>query len=405
MSVSVTNIITNLNTYLGDSTEDRVTNVERYQAITEATVWLLEELGNEHMVNTYELSFLDTVNYYKVTTSLADLLVGGDLRRVKGEHNLSFSRKSPREIAEEIGSGRLDDPSWAIERRDGDAYLVVNADPSNRAKVIDSFDSVTNWETSADADNITLDQIEFKQGSGCLNFDVDVSASGTNTAVIQNTSYSSTDLSSYEDLGSFIFNIYIPDSTYTTSVTLDWGDGASSYWAATATTDIDGASLGDGWNTVKIDWANSSKSGSPDSSAITRLVFTITYDASQPDDTDYRLDNLRLANPETLTFHYVSWNVGTDSSGNNITAYTATDDVPFYSGAYDQYRYAVAHKAASILFYSALRLTEQGAVEESEAVKALRRYQENFESSKVREIKSFKVRGVNLRRGARRSRT
>lgn len=402
MSITLNSVITNLNTYLGDSSEDRISATDRYQALTEATTWLLEELGNEHMVNTYSLDFLDTVNYYKVTTGLADLLVGGDLRRPEGSQYRSFTRKSPRELAEEIAQHQLLDPSWAIERRDGDAFLVINYDSKSQAKGLEEFDEVGTWVGSVDATNLTLDNQEFKSGSGCLNFDVDVSLSGSDNATLENTSVGSQDLSAYEDLGSFLFEAYLPDVTYISSYTLKWGTDSSNYFTATAALDINGNAFVNGWNTIRMDWRDATTVGTPDSGAVTYYAFVLNYTASQLDDTDFRLDNLRIANPETLTFHYVSWNVGVDNSGTDISIYTATTDVPFYSGRYDQYRYAVAHKAASILFYSALRLTQQGSVEESEALKALQRYRSNFESNKTREIKSFKVQGVNLRRGNRR---
>lgn len=410
MSITINNVLTNLNTYLGDSSEDRISNAERFQAMTEATAWLLEELGNEHMVATYNLDYLDGTHYYKVTTGLADLLVGADLRRDEDDHYHAFTRKSPREMAEEIGQ-RSGDRSWAIERKDGDAYLVVNFNSEYKENIISSFDTVTSggtWTVSDDAVNITQDTNEKKKGSASLNFDLDVSASGNNYATVYAADVPAMDLATLEDLGSFVFWVYIPDATYTTSVSLFWSSdiattpsGKSNYWTSTLTTDINGNVFSDGWNKVKADWRTASVTGIPDASAVTYFEFRISYSASQPDDTDYRLDHFTIVKPERLTFHYISWNVGTDTNGDNITTYGATTDVPFYSGQYDQYRYCVAHKAASILFYSALRLPQQGAVEESEALKALKRYQENFESSKAREVRNFKVHGVNLRLGRR----
>lgn len=411
MAITLSNLFTNLNTYLGDSSTDRVSDAERYQALTEATVWLLEELGNEHMVNTYTLDYLDGVHYYKTTAALADLLVGADLRLGQNDHTLSFTRKSPREIAEEIGQG-VNDPSWAVERKDGDSYLVINFDSKYLPVEISGFDSVTDggtWTVEDDAVNITQDTSEYKYGSASLNFDVDVSASGNNYATVYAADSTTRDLSELEDTSSFVFEVYIPDVTYTSSLSLFWGSDTaatpstkSNYWSATVTTDINGNSLVSGWNTIKVNWSDASVTGSPDVTSIKYYEFRITYTGSQGDDTDYRLDKFRLIKPEEVVFHYISWNIGIDNGGTNITAYTAATDVPFYSGQYDQYRYAVAHKAASILYYSALRLPQQGAVEESEAMKSLMRYRENFESSKSREVKSFKVRGVNLRLGNRR---
>ena len=414
MSVTVSSLLTNLNTFVGDTTTDRISDAERYQALTEATAWLLEELGNEHMVDTYSLEFLDTVNYYKVTTDLANLLVGADLRRAQDSQTLSFARKSPREIAEDIAQDQHGDPSWAIDRHDNEIYLAVNLDSKYSARVLSGMDTTTDggsWyadNTGSDAENLTTDTNEFKQGSGSLNFDLDVSDSANNYGVIYCQATES-DLSYLEDLGSFVYWIYIPENLYTTSLTLTWGSDVSAtpstkanYWAATVTTDINGNALADGWNEIKVDWSASTITGTPDSSEIQYYEFRVTYSASQADDTDYRLDYFRVVQPEPLTFHYISWKVGTNSTGTDITAFSATNDIPFYSGQYDQYKYAVAHKAAAILYYSALRLPEQGAVEEGQARQALDRYRKNFESSKTRETKNFKIAGVNLRRNSKR---
>jgi len=411
MSVTVANIKTLFNTYTGDDSTDRISDSEKYGFITEATAWLLEELGNEHMVNTYTLQYLDGVNRYKVTTALSDLLIGADLRRDADLHDESFTRKSPREVAEEIGQDNKESV-WAVERYDGDAFIVINHESEHSRIVLSTLDNTTDgggtWtaDTSgSDATNVTADVNEKKQGSGSLNFDIDVSQSGSNLATIYNPSLNSTDLSSLEDLGSWVFWVYIPDVTNFTSVRLYWSDETSvtpstlsKYWSATVTTDINGSAFQNGWNRIKVDWADATKTGSPDSGAIVYMQIDFNYGAGQADDTDFRIDDIFIAQPERLTFHYVSWVVGENSGGTDLFAFTVDTDVPFFSGRYDQYKHAVAHKAASLAFYSPLRLRNEGALEESEAIKALDRYRKIFESSATREEKSFKIKGVNLRR-------
>lgn len=408
MAITVNSIITNLNTYIGDTSNDRVSANERYEAITEATAWLLEELGNEHMVNTYEIDYYDGVHYYQVNTGLADLLVGADLRRKFDRNTISFARKSEREIAEEIAVN-ADDPAWAIERRDGDVYLVISYNSQYTPLTISSMDSTTDGGTwtafaTSDALNLTADSNEFLQGSGSLNFDVDVSQSVNNYATLYLPDATERDLSDHEDLSSFILDVYIPDVTYISSFTFYWGSDSgatpstrANYWSATTTTDINGNAFSNGWNTIKVDWNAATATGSPDVTSVQYYEIRMSYTASQADDTDFRYDNFRIVRPEPLVFHYISWNVGTNSGGTELTAFTATSDIPFFSGRYDQYKYAVAHKAASIIFYSALRLPDQGAVEEAEAIKALRRYRKQFESSITREVKNWKIFGVNLR--------
>lgn len=391
-----------MNTALGDASTDRITAAERLQAVNEGVIWLQEELQNDLQNVTYELNYFDTIHYYKVTTALADLLDGADLRRKESDQTETFTHKSARELAEEIGQ-RFGESSWAIERRDANAYLVVNHDSKYSAQVLSGFDSTTDgggtWaldETNGDGTNLTIDTNEFVQGSGAFNFDIDVSQTANNKAVLTNSTLNAQDLSDYEDISSFLFDVYIPSATYTSSFTLYWGSDSTNYWSATVTTDINGSAWATGWNTVKINWADATKTLTPDVAAIDYISIDLNYTASQTDDTDYRFDNLRLVRPEKLKFHYLSWYVGTSSGGTDLTTFTATSDIPYFSGQYDQYIYPVAHKAASILFKS-LRLKQEATDEEAEAQKILKRLLKIHPQSKTPEVKSFKVRGVNFR--------
>lgn len=402
MAITIASIISNFDTALGDTSNDRITVAERLQFITEATNWLSEELGNEHMIDTYTLNYLDGIHYYKTTSSITDLLVGADLRQDEDDHNMSFTRKSPRELAEEIGIGTQVESSWAVERKDGDSYLVINHNSKYTAKQISSCESLTTdggtWAidaTNSDALNLTIDTVEFKEGSGCFNFDIDVSQTANNKATLLNSTLTSMDLSSYEDLASWTFWAYIGTVTYTSSFTLYWGSDTSNYWSATVTTDINGSTWASGWNRVKIDWANVTKTGSPNVTAIDYIQIDLNFTGSQADDTDVRIDDLRLCQPEKLYFHYVTNYVGKTTAGVDIFAFAATTDVPFFSVRYDGYKFPVAHKAAALAFNS-LRLINEAQKEEGEAIKALNRYRKIFESSKTPEMKSFKVVGISF---------
>lgn len=415
MSTTAAAIKTLFNTYTGDSTNDRLSDSEKYNYITEATAWLQEELGNEHMMASYNLDFIDSVHRYKITTDIADLLVGADLRREDDLHTESFSRKSPREIWEDIAQHSTES-SWAVDRYDDDAYLVINHESQYIKTGILAGSAITEdggtWTVDADATNLTVDTSEFKEHSASLNFDVDVSLDAANTATVYIADVSNKNFASVEDLGSLMAWVYLPDATETTSVTLVWSsdasvtpDTVSNYWTSTQTTDAQGNTFVNGWNRLKFDWNESTMIGSPDASSVGYFQFDVDYSGSQVDDTDYRINDLSMVRPEPLKFYYVSYNVGKDTNDNDITTFSADTDVPFFSGKYDQYKHVVAHKAASLAFYSALRLRNEGAQEEAEAVKALDRYRKNFESSKVRESKNFKVKGNNLRsrfRGRRR---
>lgn len=407
MSITVDSLLQNLNTYFGDSTTDRVSDAQRYQALTESTAWLLEELGNEHMIESVDIAYYDTVHNYKVTGILPDLLVGADLRRTVGLHTVSFARKSGREITEEIGQ-RSQDPSWATERIGTDTYMLINFDPQNSHQVIDTMDVVDGWvadTTGSDATNITVNYYERQEGAACLEFDILASQSANHYATIYRNS-TTVDLSTYADEGSILFDFFIPDSTHVSSVTFTFGSGTSvtpatkaNYWSQTISTDINGNALVDGWNTLMLNFHEANKTGNPVIASTSYLEIRVNYSSLQATDNGFKVDFIRAALPERLEFNYVSWNVGSVSAADptKISAFTATTNVPFFSGSYDQYRYPVAHKAASILFY-AVRLGIEAEREEVAAIKSLARLRKNFESSKIRESHTWKIAGVNLRR-------
>lgn len=408
MSVTVNSIITNFNSYIGDTTTDRITAAERLQYVTEGVLWLQEELGNDLQNATYTLNYFDTVHYYKVTSALADLLDGSDLRREESYQTYSFAHKDSRELSEDIGQ-MSHESSWAIERRDDNNYLVVNHQSRFSAATIADCDSITSgggtWavdSSTSDATNLTIDSNEYKQGNASFNFDVTVAQSGNNRATLVNST-TLLNLSSYEDLASWIFWVYIPDVSFFSSITLYWGNSASAYWSATATTDFGGSAWVAGWNRVKIDWSAATATNSPTSSTISYLRIDYNYTSSQVNDTDFRLDDLKLIRPEKLTFHYLSWYVGASSIGTALLAFSATTDVPYFSGQYDQHKYAVAHKAAALCFQN-LRLASEAQYENAEADRLLSRAKMIIPSSRNPQTKSFKVRGVSFVNHRRRRR-
>lgn len=409
MAITVADIQTPLNTYIGDSSTDRISAAERLNAITEATLWLMEETNNDLMNASYEFNYFDTVNTYKITTVVPDVLDTVDLVRAKDEyadHEDPFDRVSAREIKVHISEG-FTGSEYALERKDSDWYLLISHDSKYSAYQIASFESTTadggEWEadtTNSDATNVTQDTIEFVEGNASINFDADVSQSGNNRITISNDDLDDKDLSDYVDLGSFILNVYLPDVTYITSVTLYWGSSSSAYWSLTQTTDINGNALIAGWNTMKFSWASATMTSTPDEDAINYIRIDINYSGSQTDDTDFRVDDLRIVRPEALTFLYTSNYVGTNSSGTDVRAFSATTDIPYFSGKYDGMRYAVAHKAAAILF-RAMRLRNEATLEEQEAFKALDRAQSLFPQSVVKEGRAFRPAGISWRRKRR----
>lgn len=398
MATTVSNIINKVNDIILDDSENSVSNTQRIRKISEATQVLFDELYFDFMNRTYSFNYFDGINYYDVTSDIPDVSDLSDLRRKKDDHTIPFSKKTPREIATEIALGN-EDPCLALERKNQKNFLVISYSSPYPATVLhdcDTYDGNGTWtadSTTSDATNVTTDDNEYEVGSGSVNFDIDVSQSANNRATIYVSDMSSVDLSNDEDLSSLIFRVYLPDVTYITSITAYWGSSSTAYWSAAATTDAYGASLANGWNRVKVDWADTTTVGSPDSSAVDYIRFDINYSASQGDDTDLRIDDITMVRPEKLTLHYRTWYIGKNSGGSFLHEYTASTDIPFYSGIYDFIDNFVAHQASSYIL-SDLGEKTKSVDEATQATLALRRIKKNFPSMALETVKSFKPMGI-----------
>lgn len=407
MATTVSAIQTKVNSIIRDTSTNSVTAAERLSAISIAVQDTITALSLPMQDQSYPFNFYDGIGKYVVTSAMADYMDSVDLVREDGDQIQFFTKLTPREIYVDIDSGWGTEPSFAVERLDSALYLIVNADAKYGAIQVHDCDSITNngtWEadtTTSDAENIATDTVVFRQGSGSVKFDADVSNSANNRATISNSTFQEIDLEHLEGISSMLFDFYLPESTNFSSVTAYWGSDSSNYHSGTVTTDINGASFREtAWNTCKVDWSSATTTGTPDSSAIDYLRFDFNYAGGYSDASGFRLDNVRFARPETLTIKYQSNYVGTNSSGTGLFAFTSTTDIPFYSGQYDYLDNAVARRAAQILL-EACGEYDEAQVQEARWLSGLADARKRFPSTRLVERSSFKVGGLSSRRRGR----
>lgn len=387
--MDLSDVIKNVDTFIGDTSNDRVTASDRYQACTEATAWLLEELGNEHMTDRATIEYLPTVTWYKMDSLTPYLLTAGQLRFKEGEDNdrqSDFTRVEPRDLAT-MPNTRY---AYAIEQYDGDAYLGIKVPPSEDVDQRDLIEMNVNdglTYTGVNAVNITGE-------ANAIRFDMENTGE---TATGLTTTSSSIDLSDYADTGVIIFEFEIPDISDVNSVSIKFGDDLSTdYYLGTVTQDVNGNPLAAGVNTIKINMSELSVVGTPDNTDVTKWGFYCNHDSGKAQVDTWRLSDLRVADPIFLTFKYIFYRVGKDNTGSDIIEFSATTDVPFFIERYPQYRFAVAHKAAAILYRSMQHHANAGS-EESQARQSLKRYRKNFSSESDAGSSAFKLAGVRFR--------
>lgn len=233
--------------------------------------------------------------------------------------------------------------------------LLISRKTNKGDSQINNCDSLTTngaWVVDAltNADNLTLDSTEYKEGSASLNFDIDVSLTATDTAAIENSTMTSVDLSGHEDKSTMFAWVFLPDVTYITSLDLRWGSSSSAYWSVNVTTSFSGVDFKAGWNKVGFAWDGATETGTPDSSAITYLYYNINFSSSQVDDTDFRLDDIRSTMPERVTLNYYSTNFVKKTDGSYDAEFDTDDDTTILENFQDEILlYAALEEAFEIL--------------------------------------------------------
>jgi hypothetical protein len=380
--MQITEIIGYANSIIGDSSTDRLSQAERYDAATEATAWLLEELGNEHMVDRVTIEYAPSVLWYQMDDIAPYMMGSGELRLSSKKEGVDFTRVDGRELAS-MPENRF---AYAIERYDDKAFLGVVIPKSEQGIIRDLVrfeqgDSLT--YTGTNASNITpsTDHVRFDMTA------TGVSATGLSTI----TDPINLEPKTPDDV--YILDVEIPDIEDITSISLSFGDDlATDYVLITTTQDF---VVGN--NTVVFKHRDRSVVGTPDLSSVTRWRVLINHQTSKPAVEGFKFSDLRSATIMPMEFKYLFYRVGKNTSGADITEFGADTDVPFFSERYPQYKFAVGHKAASVLFRF-LQLWEESRQEAREADVALARFRKNFPSERDAVSSTFKPAGVNLRR-------
>ena len=206
------------------------------------------------------------------------------------------------------------------------------------------------------------------------------------------------DLTDHEDVSSLLLRFWLPEATSFTSVTAYWGSDSSNYWSRTETTDMFGATMVEqAWNRLKFNWADATKTSSPDIAATDYLRIDLNYGAGYADATAARIDEIIMVRPEKMVLHYNSWAIAETSTSDSTKLYelTATTNVPWFSGTYDFFITYAAHKTAAILFRE-MGLYQDAEVEDREAEREKQKLNKKFPHSQLKVMKNFKVHGIRF---------
>ncbi len=244
-----------------------------------------------------------------------------DLRYLApSKHDAEFTFRDDDEFVVHIGQGlKLDE--YTVVYNDGVQYIKVNSSLGLKSKQLHGMTSLTNngsWTAdtaNSDAKALSTTEVTVLEQSEAIRFDIDVSQSANDYALIYNADMASVDLSSYVNLGRVKFWIYLPSVTDFTSISLRWGSSSSAYWEDTVTAQANGSALIAGWNYVEFNWENATKTSTPDESAIDYLAIKLNYTGSFTDQTKVVIEKIEMFLPTPMKLVYNTYYLAKDADG------------------------------------------------------------------------------------------
>lgn len=285
-----------------------------------------------------------------------------DIRPV-GTRTVIYEKKTNVPFDQETRNGSTL-PDFTIEVNEGTRFLRINSADTPVYAIIHNCSSISDngtWAAdtvTSDATNIATDNDQGIGDDASIRFDVDVSQSVNNRAVVSNSTMDAVDLTDYQNVSSLFIDLYIPSGLTLTSVTLRIGTDTSNYYEGTATTRADGSALvAGGPNTLRFAWSGLTTTGTPTISSIGYTAVALNYASTQADVNGVRLDTIVARIGKLHEIVYYSEHIATNSSGTRQRLFSDTSDTTVLgSEAENMYIFLLA----SLMAYSR-RETATGA--------------------------------------------
>ncbi len=158
--------------------------------------------------------------------------------------------------------------------------IRINAPWLNPPVIINQIDSTTDngtWAVTGTASNISVNNTNFAQGAGSVQFDITTGAGGIN-----NSTMYPVNLSAVVNQASLFVWVYVPTGANLTSVQLLWGSDSSNYYDRTVTQTQQATAFVNGWNLCQFQWDGVSVVGTPNASAIAfaEIILNVTGNMS-----------------------------------------------------------------------------------------------------------------------------
>ena len=224
---------------------------------------------------------------------------------------------------------------FTVSYNNGEQFVKINSINGFESTQLHSNTSLTDngtWavdDVTSDALNLSVNNVNTIDSTGAIQFDVDVTQSANNYALVENSNITSVDLSSYLGLGKTRMWVHVPSVTNFTSITFRWGSDASNYYYKTVTAQRDGSSFIVGPNSLEFDWSTATTVGTPDVTDISYIALQFNYSASYTSQVAFRFEEMVTYLPIPYKLTYFTSYLSKTSAGvfQEFLTTTASDEL------------------------------------------------------------------------------
>lgn len=290
MSLSIQQCKTILERKFRGASLDDVQGISDFTVFEEAANNLLSKIDPYETVRTSEINLFNEVYDYSSPSDLKGKKVI-DLRPQADRNSTDDFRQSFTEDFDR--DKKFKDNEITVQFDEASKFLRINKSVSNSISVTDLEDD--NYTATSGITNIIEDTIlQFGDGKS-IRFDV---ASGSNLLTWNGDS--TIDLTDHEQKSNLFLNVYWPDSSVITSITLRIGSDSANYYEITGA--IQFGSVRNGVNLYKFTWDGATETGTVDIDDCDYARLAIVTTSA---DTDIRIGRLssKLPTPYELVYY------------------------------------------------------------------------------------------------------
>ena len=176
------------------------------------------------------------------------------------------------------------------------------------------------WNIGGSGTNLTIDRLNYLNGTGALRFDIDNNLFG----YVENFTMAERSIEPFMQIGSIFVKVYVPKKENLQTVTLKFGSSPTDYYEYSVSSAHDCKTFRNGWNVLKFPLDGLIKTGFPIDKSISRL--RLEFQTNGEIMKDVRVDNIIVSNGFLWELDYYSKFIVKDAVSGTYKERVETDE-------------------------------------------------------------------------------